>query len=129
MKAITNEIKGEALTIVNATNTALAAESGSLPVFGSPFMIALMEKATCEAIAEYLEEGETTVGTAMDITHCKASGIGTVVTACASLTSAEGRKLVFDVVAKDNNGELIGSGTIERFVVNSEKFLRKVESK
>lgn len=129
MKAIKTEIKGEALTIVNATNTALAAESGSLPVFGSPFMIALMEKATCEAIAEYLDEDETTVGTAMDITHCKASGIGTVVTACANLTTIDGRKLVFDVVAKDNNGELIGSGTIERFVVSSEKFLRKVEAK
>ena len=129
MKAIKTEIKGEALTIVNATNTALAAESGSLPVFGSPFMIALMEKATCEAIAEYLDEDETTVGTAMDITHCKASGIGTVVTAFANLTTIDGRKLVFDVVAKDNNGELIGSGTIERFVVNSEKFLRKVEAK
>lgn len=129
MKTIAHNVEGEALTLVNSTNTAIAAESGSLPVFGSPYMIALMEKATCEAAEELLDEGETTVGTAMNIIHCKASVIGDVITANATLTETDGRKLVFDVVAKDNAGQQIGSGTIERFVVNTEKFLRKAENK
>ena len=51
MQEIITEVKGEALTIVNSTNTAIAAQSGSLPVFGTPFMIALMEKATCNAVS------------------------------------------------------------------------------
>lgn len=129
MKTIAHNVQGEALTLVNSTNTAIAAESGSLPVFGSPYMIALMEKATCEAAEELLDEGETTVGTAMNIIHCRASVIGDVITANATLTETDGRKLVFDVVAKDNTGQQIGSGTIERFVVNTEKFLRKAENK
>lgn len=51
MKTAVGEVQGEALTLVNTTNTAIAAESGSLPVLGTPFMLALMEKATCEAVA------------------------------------------------------------------------------
>lgn len=129
MKTVQHDVQGEAITIVNTTNTAIAAESGSMPVFGSPFMIALMEKATCEAAAELLEDGETTVGTAMNIIHCKASVIGDIITACAHLTETDGRKLIFDVTAKDGQGQQIGSGTIERFVVNAEKFLRKAETK
>ena len=76
MKTAVGEVQGEALTLVNTTNTAIAAESGSLPVLGTPFMLALMEKATCEAVADLLEDDETTVGTAMNITHIKASAIG-----------------------------------------------------
>lgn len=123
------EIKGEALTIVNSTNTAVAAQSGSLPVFGTPFMIALMEKATCAAVASILEEGETTVGTNIDVSHSKASGIGAVIKATAILSDVDGRKLTFDVVAHEENGDTIGRGTIERFVVLSDKFMKKVESK
>ena len=61
MKTAVGEVQGEALTLVNTTNTAIAAESGSLPVLGTPFMLALMEKATCEAVADLLEDDETTV--------------------------------------------------------------------
>lgn len=129
MKTPNCEVKGEALTIVNSTNTAIAAESGSLQVFGTPFMIALMEKATCNAVADLLEDGETTVGTNIDVSHSKASGIGSVIKATAVLSITDGRKLIFDVVAKEEDGSVIGRGTIERFVVNSEKFMKKVEAK
>ena len=95
MKTAVGEVQGEALTLVNTTNTAIAAESGSLPVLGTPFMLALMEKATCEAVADLLEDDETTVGTAMNITHIKASAIGEVITAKAILTEVDGRKLTF----------------------------------
>lgn len=129
MKAPNCEIKSEALTVVNSTNTAIAAQSGSLQVFGTPFMIALMEKATCNAVADLLEDGETTVGTNIDISHSKASGLGEVITATAILSEIDGRKLTFDVVAKEADGSVIGRGVIERFVVNSEKFMKKVEAK
>jgi predicted thioesterase len=59
MKTPLNEVKAEVFSIVNSTNTAVAAQSGNLQVFGTPYMIALMEKATCMAIADHLEEGET----------------------------------------------------------------------
>ena len=127
MENISIGVKGEALTIVNNTNTAITAQSGSLPVFGTPFMIALMEKATCDAVAEYLEDGETTVGTKIDVAHSRASVIGDTITAAAQLIECDGRRLVFSVSAKDENANTIGSGTIERFVVNAEKFMKKAE--
>ena len=129
MQEIFTEVKGEALTIVNSTNTAIAAQSGSLPVFGTPFMIALMEKATCTAISDFLEGDETTVGTAINVTHDKASGVGTVVIAYATLKEAQGRKLIFDVKTCEEDGTVIGKGTIERFVVDSVRFMKKVEAK
>ena len=129
MQEIFTEVKGEALTIVNSTNTAIAAQSGSLPVFGTPFMIALMEKATCMALSDFLEGDETTVGTAINVTHDKASGVGTVVIAYATLKEAQGRKLIFDVKAFEEDGTVIGKGTIERFVVDSVRFMKKVEAK
>lgn len=129
MKDLITGVSFEEITIVNSTNTAIAASSGSLPVFGTPFMIALMEKATCSAISEYLEEDETTVGTNINVAHSKASGIGDVITAKATLVETDGRKLIFEVSAKDDKGNKIGSGTIERFVVSTEKIMRKVASK
>lgn len=126
MKEVKQQLQGKAIAIVNATNTAVAAQSGSLQVFGTPFMIALMEKATCKAVEEFLDEGETTVGTNIDVSHIKASGIGTVITATAILDDADERKLTFTVYAVDDNGNTIGKGTIERFVVNADKFMKKV---
>ena len=127
-----NDVKntvGEAITVVNTTNTAITAESGSLPVFATPFMIALMEKATCSACESLLDEGETTVGTAINITHDKASGLGELIKASATLKAVDGRKLTFDVIATDSKEDIIGKGTITRFVVNGERFMSKVESK
>lgn len=127
MKLTNDSIFGKAFTIVNTKNTAIAAASGSLPVFGTPFMIALMEEATCSAISDSLEEGETTVGTKIDVSHDKASAIGNVITATAKLICVDGRKLIFEVSAKDESDHIIGKGTIERFLVSNEKFMKKVE--
>ena len=128
MKEFKGELKGEALTIVNSTNTAVAAQSGSLQVFGTPFMIALMENA---AVVDILDDGETTVGTNVSVSHIKASGVGSVITAYASLldSDVDGRKLTFKVEAKEEDGSVIGAGEIERFVVLSDRFMKKVESK
>lgn len=128
MKEFNSIVKSEAITVVNSTNTAVAAGSGSLPVFATPMMIALMEEATCNAVAPLLEEGETTVGTKISVTHDKASATGAAVTAFASLDAVDGRRLVFSVSAKDDKGDVIGKGTIERFVVRSDKFMKRVNA-
>lgn len=129
MREFEANLKADAMTIVNSTNTAIAAQSGSLQVLGTPFMIALMEKATCRAAADLLDDGETSVGTSINVSHTKPSGIGAVITASAELIEADGRKLTFDVIAKDDKGDIIGKGIIERFVVDSNKFMKKVEAK
>lgn len=129
MKSIDTNARGEALTIVNTTNTAIAAQSGSLPVFGTPFMIALMEKATCNAVRDYLEDGETTVGTKIDVEHTHASAISCVVKAFAQVEEVDGRRIVFKVTAKDDSSNIIGSGHIERFVVYSDRFMKRIEAK
>jgi thioesterase superfamily protein len=126
MKEIQLNAEASVSLEVTDDNTAVAAGSGSLRVLGTPFMIALMEKATCNAVHEFLEFGETTVGTCISVSHDKASGVGEIVTAFAKITSAEGRKITFSVYAENESGDVIGKGVIERFVVKSEKFLSKV---
>lgn len=129
MKEFSKAIVGEAVTTVNTSNCADAVKSGSLKVFATPMMLALMEEATCNAVESLLESDETTVGTKISVSHDKASGIGTIITATATLNEVDGRKLVFDVVAKDDKGDIIGKGTVERFVVYSEKFMNRVNGK
>ena len=126
MKEIQLNAEASVSLEVTDDNTAVAAGSGSLRVLGTPFMIALMEKATCNAVHEFLEFGETTVGPCISVSHDKASGVGEIVTAFAKITAAEGRKITFSVYAENESGDVIGKGVIERFVVKSEKFISKV---
>lgn len=118
-------LTGTAETVVRETNTALAMGSGSLYVFATPCMIALMEQAACNAVAACLDEESTSVGTLVNITHNAATGMGKAVTATATLTAVEGRKLVFEITAADEDKQ-IGKGTHERFIVNKEKFMAKL---
>ena len=120
------QLNAEASVSLEVTDDNTAVAAGSLRVLGTPFMIALMEKATCNAVHEFLEFGETTVGTCISVSHDKASGVGEIVTAFAKITAAEGRKITFSVYAENESGDVIGKGVIERFVVKSEKFLSKV---
>ncbi len=129
MKEIITGTFATVSTKVDETNTAKAAKSGSLNVFATPFMIALMEEATCKAVSQFLENDETTVGTNINVAHSKASGLGENITAKATISEVDGRRITFDVSATDESENVIGSGKIERFVVNSEKFMKKVESK
>ncbi len=126
MKELNETLKGEAITVVNSTNTAISVKSGSLPVFATPMMISLMEEATCNACCSLLDEGETTVGIGISVTHDKASGLGSVITAFAVLEEIDGRKLTFSVSAKDEMGDTIGQGSIERFVVLKDNFMKRV---
>lgn len=126
MKEIELNTKSTVSLDVTDDNTAVAAGSGSLRVLGTPFMIALMEKATCNAVQGFLDFGETTVGTSISVSHDKASAVGELITAFAEITQAQGRKITFSVYAENEKGDVIGKGVIERFVVQSEKFLSRV---
>lgn len=122
---LTAGLTGSATAIVAAPNTAAAMKSGSLPVFATPSMCALMEEAACAAVSSHLEAGCGTVGISLNITHDRATGLGDTVTATATLTAVEGRKLTFRVEARDGKG-VIGQGTHQRFIINNEKFMAKV---
>lgn len=101
----------QAVILVTKATTAAAMRSGSLPVFATPAMIALMEEAACACIAPFLKEGETTVGTSLNISHTSATPVGMHVYAEARLTAVEGRKLSFQVRAWDDAGE-VGAGAM-----------------
>ena len=95
-------MKGRAETVVVQENTAQAVGSGLVPVFGTPYMIALMENAAMEAIQAALAADEGTVGTCLDVTHDAATPIGMKVWAEAEVTAVEGRKFLARVQAKLN---------------------------
>ena len=121
-------MKGEVTTLAEREDTALEVGSGSLLVYATPCMVALMEGAACEAIADALDENETTVGTELNIRHTAATPVGLEVRAEATVTAVDGKAITFEVRAFDEAGE-IGSGTHKRFVVNSQRFLDKTYAK
>ena len=100
-------------------NTAAAMGSGDLDVFATPAMVALMENAAMTAVAGELPEGATTVGSEMNVTHIKPSGL------VAVISEVEGRKLTFNVGARDAEG-MIGEGIHIRYVVDCAKFMAKL---
>lgn len=118
-------LKFESQTVVSSANTALTLGSGDMEVFATPAMVALMENAAMLAVKDYLPEGSATVGTQMNTSHIKASPLGATITASATLTAVEGRRLEFDVKAWDEKG-VIGEGSHTRFIVDRERFLSKL---
>ncbi len=122
---LTAGLTGTAAAAVTASNTAAAMKSGSLNVFATPSMCALMEEAACAAVNAHLEPGCGTVGISLNITHDRATAMGDIVNASATLTAVEGRKLTFRVEARDSKG-LIGQGTHQRFIINNDKFMARV---
>ena len=120
--------KGKAETVVTEANTAAAVGSGLVPVFATPYMIALMENAAVHAVQAGLEPGQGTVGTSLNVTHDAATPVGMKVWAEAELTAVEGKKLTFAVKAFDEAGP-IGGGVHERFIITVDRFLAKAEAK
>lgn len=117
-------LSARSIATVTADDTAASMGSGDLPVFATPAMVALMENAAMQAVAGKLPEGATTVGAEMNVTHIKPSGLGAAVTATAVLTAVEGRKLTFNVGARDAEG-MIGEGVHVRYVVDRARFMEK----
>ena len=121
-------IKGKQEMLVTEDNTANKVGSGGLEVFATPAMIALAEKTALESVSEYLEEGQSTVGTKIDVAHIAATPVGMKVICETELTEIDRRRVVFAVNVFDER-EKIAEGTHERFIVDSVKFQTKADGK
>lgn len=114
--------------IVNKDNSAKTMGSGTLDVFATPAMVALMEKTAWRSLIPYLEDGQGTVGIHLDITHDAPTPLGMTVTCESKLVKIDGRRLVFEVTATDGR-DVIGMGIHERFLIWDEKFQNKANEK
>ena len=126
--AIEIGLQGHAETLVEKEDTAQAVGSGGLLVYATPCLAALMEGAAYESIAPELAEGESSVGTRMELTHSSATPVGMQVRAESTVTAVDGRKITFEIVAYDEAGE-IGHAQHERVIVKAERFLEKTYDK
>src|SRR2546430_8626965 len=113
-----------ALTVTDS-DTAQTLGSGDVPVLGTPRVLALAEAATVRATARYLPPGTTTVGTRVELEHLVATPVGGTVTAEAPLSIVDGRRLAFEVTVRDGD-RVAARGTVERALVDREKFLARV---
>lgn len=125
---ITVGLTGTATTLAERSDTALEVGSGSLLVYATPCMVALMEGAACEAINAALPEDKTSVGIELSIKHTSATPVGLEVTAHAEVTAVEGSIITFRVTAEDESGP-IGEGTHKRAVISTQRFLDKTYAK
>ncbi|MBQ4416742.1 MAG: thioesterase family protein [Butyrivibrio sp.] len=128
MKELNPGIKGKQELTVSERDTAKVYGSGSLEVFGTPAMIALMEKTALTSIEPFLDEGEGSVGTALDVKHTSATPVGMNVVCESELIEVDRKRLVFRVSARDEKGA-IGEGTHERFVITNDRFMEKANAK
>ena len=121
-------LTGHASTVVTDDKTAYALGSGNVKAYSTPSMVALLEAAAVDALQSHLGDGQSSVGTSLNIKHMAATPVGMTVNAIATLKEVDGRRLVFDVSASDEI-ELIGQGTHERFIVDRERFEKRVRDK
>jgi len=123
-------IKGEKKLIVTAEQLASHVGSGLVDVFATPMMIAAIEDTAAASVEPELEEGRTTVGTQINVSHIAATPEGMEVRIETELTdiSANGKILTFQVKACDEI-ELIGEGTHQRAIVNKSRFEQKAQAK
>jgi fluoroacetyl-CoA thioesterase len=122
---LTPGLRAEVHVVVAEEDTAAALGSGDVPVLATPRLLALAEAATVAAVGDHLEPGATSVGTSVALEHRAASPIGAEVVAVAQLIEVDGRRLVFNVEAREN-ARVVGAGRIERVVVDRAKFLARL---
>ena len=125
---ITIGMKGEVSTLVEREDTAAEVGSGSLLVYATPCMVALMEGAACEAIADAMAQEQTSVGISLEISHLSATPVGLEVRAEAEVTAVDGKIITFALTAYDEAGK-IGEGTHKRCIVSTQRFLDKTYAK
>lgn len=111
---------------VGPDDTAEAVGSGSLPVLGTPRLLAWCEAATCAALESSLSEGETSVGTRVALEHLAPSAVGQEVEVTASLSHEDGRLVRFTIGARNVGGKPVASGEVTRVVVDAERFMSRV---
>lgn len=121
-------IKGFATEVVTEKSTAASMGSGFLAVYATPAMIALMEKSAAMSVQPFLEDGQGTVGTFIEVSHISATPLGMQVQCESELLEVDNRKLVFQIMVSDASG-LIGTARHERFVIDNERFMQKADAK
>ena len=121
-------IKNTIETNVTVGITAKELRSGTLDVFGTPAMAALIEETAWRSVARYLDESQSTVGSRLDISHLSPTPVGMKVRCETVLTGIDGRHLSFRAEVYDEAG-LIGTASHERYIIDSGKFRAKAESK
>ncbi|MBO6117248.1 MAG: thioesterase family protein [Bacteroidales bacterium] len=117
-------VKGVQTHIVADNDTATAFLSGEAEVLATPKLLALMEEVSSKSVKPYLPEGYISVGVEMHVYHLKSSKVGDKVQLESTFVKQDGRKLFFNVIAT-SNGEKIGEGECNRFIVNKAKFENK----
>ncbi len=125
---ITVGMKAQERILVEKEDTAAAVCSGTLLVYGTPCMVALMEGVAAEMLTPLLPETQSSVGIELNIRHTSATPVGMEVWAEAEITAVDGRIITFAVKAFDEKGE-IGSGTHKRAIIDIERFLAKTYAK
>ena len=129
MQAIPLRAKGSFMLVVKPEHLASRFKDSMLPpVLATPIMILAMENAALNAIREYLEPGESAVGTAVDVRHLAATPLGQQVTAEAEVIEVDGRRVVFAVTAHDEVEE-IGRGTHERMMIDLRRVMQRLDAK
>ena len=126
MKPVQLHHSAAASRLVEESMLARQVGSGTVNVLATPMMIALMEQAASLCLSDYLEEGETSVGTYLATDHSRATPPGATVTATAEILSADGKCVTFRVEASDEKG-IIGQGTHKRVVVNEQRFEQRAK--
>jgi fluoroacetyl-CoA thioesterase len=111
---------------VTDDDTAAALGSGSLPVLGTPRLLAWCEAATCAAVEHDLAAGETSVGTRVELEHTRASLVGARIEVTATPVFSDGRLRRFSVSARQDDGRVVGTGEVTRVVVDAERFLGRL---
>jgi predicted thioesterase len=128
MTTLTPGLSAELKITVTDADTASKWGSGLVPVYSTPALVGLMEAAAVKALEGQLEDGKTTVGGHIDVHHVAATPVGMTVRARAELTAIEGKKLTFHIEAWDEV-EKVGEALHERFLIDTEKFVSRVEGK
>jgi len=128
MKELQPGIRGRVDITVDESVSAMKAASGEMNVFGTPFVIALMEQTADTSVRPYLEDGCATVGTVVNIRHTAATPMGMKAYAESELIEVDGRRLVFNVAVFDEVGQ-VADGMHERFIIHKEKFMKKTEAR
>ncbi len=113
--------------VVGDDDTALAVGSGTLPVLGTPRLLAWLEAATCTCLEPVVPDGSTSVGTRVQVEHLAASPVGAEVEVSASSAYVDGRLHRLTVSARDTGtGKVLAAGEITRVVVDAERFLSRL---
>lgn len=121
-------IKNTLKVTVTHDKTAKVMGSGTLDVFATPAMVALMEQTAAESVQPHLDNGITSVGTKINVEHLSADPVGMEIICESTLTDVNNRLLCFDIICYDKAG-IIGKAYHERFLIKSESFMNKTSSK